>query len=592
VSEQTFPTHPETLRQYALLADGERGALVGPRGDVAWLCAPRWHDGAVFSDLLGGRGTYAVRPAAQRFVWGGSYQSGTLIWRSRWVTGADILDCREALAFPARRDRVVLLRRVEAIRGRGRALVVLDCRGSFGADRMRMRRAGGPDSSVWTGRTGALYLRWTGTPTRVQVETGDDGSLSFELAIDDGDQHDLVLEISTKQFEDDPPDAPRLWRRTEEAWAAEVPIGRESISPRDTEHSWAVIRGLTSLDGAMVAAATTSLPERSEAGRDYDYRYSWIRDQCFAGQAVAAAGGGALLQTAVAFVRDRLLADGTRLVPAYTVDGDPVPEQQHLDLQGYPGAPDVQIGNRVREQFQLDSFGEALLLFAAADRLDTLDADGWKAAEQAVQGIVERGEEEDSGIWELEPRRWAHSRLTCAAGLRAVAAQRPDRAAAWLQVADRLVDRANRDCLHPSGRWQRAPGDASVDAALLLPAIRGAVPADDPRSIATWRAVIEDLTADGYVYRFRHQPGPLYSAEGAFLLCGFHLAIATHQQGDSYGAVRWFERNRSAVGPPGLFTEEFDVVQRQLRGNLPQAFVHALLIESSHVLATDPRRTA
>jgi hypothetical protein len=592
VSEQTFPTHPETLRQYALLADGERGALVGPRGDVAWLCAPRWHDGAVFSDLLGGRGTYAVRPAAQRFVWGGSYQSGTLIWRSRWVTGADILECREALAFPARRDRVVLLRRVEAIRGRGRALVVLDCRGSFGADRMRMRRAGGPDSSVWTGRTGALYLRWTGTPTRVQVETGDDGSLSFELAIDDGDQHDLVLEISTKQFEDDPPDAPRLWRRTEEAWAAEVPIGRESISPRDTEHSWAVIRGLTSLDGAMVAAATTSLPERSEAGRDYDYRYSWIRDQCFAGQAVAAAGGGALLQTAVAFVRDRLLADGTRLVPAYTVDGDPVPEQQHLDLQGYPGAPDVQIGNRVREQFQLDSFGEALLLFAAADRLDTLDADGWKAAEQAVQGIVERGEEEDSGIWELEPRRWAHSRLTCAAGLRAVAAQRPDRAAAWLQVADRLVDRANRDCLHPSGRWQRAPGDASVDAALLLPAIRGAVPADDPRSIATWRAVIEDLTADGYVYRFRHQPGPLYSAEGAFLLCGFHLAIATHQRGDSYGAVRWFERNRSAVGPPGLFTEEFDVVQRQLRGNLPQAFVHALLIESSHVLATDPRRTA
>jgi GH15 family glucan-1,4-alpha-glucosidase len=353
-----------------------------------------------------------------------------------------------------------------------------------------------------------------------------------------------------------------------------------------------VIRGLTSLDGAMVAAATTSLPERSEAGRDYDYRYSWIRDQCFAGQAVAAAGGGALLQTAVAFVRDRLLADGTRLVPAYTVDGDPVPEQQHLDLQGYPGAPDVQIGNRVREQFQLDSFGEALLLFAAADRLDTLDADGWKAAELAVQGIVERGEEEDSGIWELEPRRWAHSRLTCAAGLRAVAAQRPDRAAAWLQVADRLVDRANRDCLHPSGRWQRAPGDASVDAALLLPAIRGAVPADDPRSIATWRAVIEDLTADGYVYRFRHQPGPLYSAEGAFLLCGFHLAIATHQQGDSYGAVRWFERNRSAVGPPGLFTEEFDVVQRQLRGNLPQAFVHALLIESSHTLATDhPRRT-
>ena len=108
--------------------------------------------------------------------------------------------------------------------------------------------------------------------------------------------------------------------------------------------------------------------------------------------------------------------------------------------------------------------------------------------------------------------------------------------------------------------------------------------------MATWHAVIDELTEDGYVYRFRQQPGPLHEAEGAFLLCGFHLALATHQQGDGYRAVRWFERNRSALGPPGLFTEEFDVVERQLRGNLPQAFVHALLIETAHTLTTDPIR--
>jgi alpha,alpha-trehalase len=580
--------HPETLRQYALLADGERGALIGPRGDVAWLCAPRWHDGAVFSDLLGGPGSYVVRPAAERFVWGGSYDSGTLIWRSRWVAGPDVLESREALAYPPRRDRVVLLRRIMATRGPGRAKVLLDCRGSFGSDRMRMKRAGG---SVWTGRTGPLYLRWTGVPEDVRVEMTREGALTCEIPVGQGGRHDLVLEISTESFDDDPPDAPQLWRLTEESWASAIPKGRDSISPRDVEHSWAVLRGLTSHDGAMVAAATTSLPERSEAGRDYDYRFAWIRDQCYTGQAIAAAGGGELLQSAVTFVRDRLLSDGSRLVPAYTLDGDPVPDQQQLDLPGYPGAPDVQIGNQVRRQFQLDAFGEALLLFAAADRLDALDADGWKAAELAVEGIVERGDQPDAGIWELEPRRWAHSRLTCAAGLRAVARQRPDLAARWVPLADRLVADANRDCLHPTGRWQRAPDDETVDAALLLPAIRGAVPADDPRSIATWRAVIDELTDDGYVYRFRHQPGPLHEAEGAFLLCGFHLALATHQQGDAYGAVRWFERNRSALGPPGLFTEEFDVVQRQLRGNLPQAFVHALLIETSHTLASDiPRR--
>jgi hypothetical protein len=589
MSDLALSASPATLRQYALLADGERGALLGPRGDIVWLCAPRWHDDAVFSDLLGGRGSYTVQPVAEGYVWGGSYQSGTLIWRSRWVAGADVLECREALAFPPRRDRAVLLRRIEAMRGQGRAQVELDCRASFGADRMRMKRVDGSDGTVWTGRTGALYLRWTGVPPDTDVQTTSDGALAFEVEVDEQGRHDLVLEISTESFDDDPPDAPRLWRVTESAWESAVPTGRESMAPRDVEHSWAVIRGLTSLDGAMVAAATTSLPERSEAGRDYDYRYAWIRDQCYAGHAIAAAGGGELLETSVTFVRDRLLSDGARLVPAYTVDGDPVPEQQQLDLPGYPGAPDVQVGNQVRHQFQLDAFGESLLLFAAADRLGALDADGWKAAEIAVEGIVERGGEPDAGIWELEPRRWTHSRLTCAAGLRAVAAQRPDRAATWIPVADRLVDEANRDCLHPTGRWQRAPDDESVDAALLLPAIRGGVPADDPRSVATWRAVIDDLSDDGYVYRFRHQPGPLNEAEGAFLLCGFHLALATHQQDDAYGAVRWFERNRSALGPPGLFTEEFDVVQRQLRGNLPQAFVHALLIETAHTLTDSPR---
>jgi alpha,alpha-trehalase len=582
VTAQPLDVHPGSLRQYAFVADGERGALLGPRGDVAFLCAPCWHDDAVFSDLIGGRGTYVIRPADERFVWGGSYEEGSLIWRNRWVIGADVVESREALAYPADRDRVVLLRRVEAVRGEAEVRVLLDCRAGFGDEPMRLRRT---DGHVWEGRTGALHVRWTGAPGGAERRRG--GAVDGRLRVEPGDHHDLVLEIAADRFEDDPPDADRLWRLTEDTWSRAVPDGRSSIAPRDVRHSWAVLRGLTSSRGGMVAAGTTSLPERSEAGRDYDYRYAWIRDQCFTGHAVAAAGGGDLLDGAVAFVRDRLLQDGERLAPAYTVDGEAIPAQRGLELPGYPGAPDVYVGNQARDQFQLDAFGEALLLFAAADRLDVLDGDGWRAAEAAVAAIVARGDEPDAGIWELENRRWTHSRLTCAAGLRAVARQRPTRAAEWVSLADRLVSDANADCLHPTGRWQRAPDDEGVDAALLLPAVRGAVPADDPRSVATWRAVIDELTDDGYVYRFRHQPGPLHDAEGAFLLCGFHLALATHQQGDAVGAVRWFERNRGALGPPGLFTEEFDVVQRQLRGNLPQAFVHALLIETAHTLTTD-----
>jgi GH15 family glucan-1,4-alpha-glucosidase len=133
--------------------------------------------------------------------------------------------------------------------------------------------------------------------------------------------------------------------------------------------------------------------------------------------------------------------------------------------------------------------------------------------------------------------------------------------------------------VHPSGRWQRAPGDPRADASLLLPVIRGAVPADDPRAQATALAVAAELADDGFVYRFRHDDRPLHRAEGAFLLCGFGMALAAQAAGDEVAAVRWFERNRAACGPAGIYTEEYDVHQHQLRGNLPQAFVHAALLE-------------
>jgi GH15 family glucan-1,4-alpha-glucosidase len=152
-------------------------------------------------------------------------------------------------------------------------------------------------------------------------------------------------------------------------------------------------------------------------------------------------------------------------------------------------------------------------------------------------------------------------------------------------LADTLVAQTAATSLHPSGRWQRAPGDPRHDAALLLAALRGALPPDDPRSQETLRSFVEELTQDGFAYRFRPDGRPLGEAEGAFLLCGFIVALACLQAGDTVDAVRWFDRNRTACGPPGLLSEEFDVRQRQLRGNLPQAFVHGLLLETAATLA-------
>ena len=583
----TTPTDPcgthlvHTLRNYAMVADGERGALIGPSGDIAWMCAPRWQDDAIFSSLIGGSGRYAVTPTGARFVHGGQYEDGTLIWRSRWVSTDGILECRQALAIPAEEDRAVLLRRIRLVSGSVPVRITLDGRPGFGKHTMRWSRV---DDETWTATGGDLALRIRGLDS-ARVEHG---ALLRDLDPEPGTYYDLVLEISGGELPRNPLDASALWRMTEQEWANRVPQMRGSVAPDDSRQSWAVLRGMTSSTGAMVAAATMALPERAEAKRNYDYRYAWIRDQCFAGQAASAAGMTGLLDSAVRFTTERLLADGDQLKPAYTILGGPVPDERHLDLKGYPGGSD-RLGNWVNQQFQLDAFGECLLLLAEAARHDRLDVENWHAVEQAVRAVEKRWQDTGARIWELNDEKWTHSRLICVAGLRAVARHAPAAdAARWEVLADTILAATARECVHPSGRWQRSPDDERVDAALLLPPLRGALPPDDARTIATLAAVREELESEGYVYRFRHDKRPLAEAEGAFLLSGFNMALAQHQQGNELEAFRLFERNRAACGSPGLFTEEYDIEQRQLRGNLPQAFVHAAMVETAHRLANAP----
>jgi GH15 family glucan-1,4-alpha-glucosidase len=528
----------------------------------------------VFSSLIGGAGIYAVTPVGTRFVWGGCYEHGSLIWRSRWMTTEGVVECREALAFPSEVHRAVILRRVMAVDGPARVRVVLDARADFGRRPMTDHER---DRGVWTAQTGPLRLRWSGA---ARARRNRDGAFVHHVELQPGEHHDLVLEISDRKLNPEPIDAQIAWDATEAGWASAVPDLPDSIARRDSRHAYAVLRGLTASGGGMVAAATMCLPERADAGRNYDYRYAWIRDQCYAGQAAAVSEPDPLLDDAVTFIAERLLADGPDLKPAYRVDGGLVPKERRLShLSSYPGGG-TKLGNSASRQFQLDAFGEALLLFASAARHDRLDSERWRAVEAAVDAIERRWQDPDAGIWELEERHWTHSRLICVAGLRAIApAASTGEAARWISLADEIAADAGANGVHPSGRWQRAVDDDRVDAALLLAAIRGAVPAGDPRSKATLAAVADELGREGYVYRFRHDPRPLEDAEGAFVLCGFLMALATHQAGRPTEARAWFERGRSACGPPGLFTEEFDVRQRQLRGNLPQAFCHALFLE-------------
>jgi GH15 family glucan-1,4-alpha-glucosidase len=570
----TADCQPRVLREYSFIADGERGAIVGPDGAIVWLCLPAWDSPAVFSALLGGPGVYAVTPADRRHVWGGHYEPGSLIWRSRWITRS-VTECREALAMPADPHRCVLLRRVEALQGPAKLEVVLDVRGAFGRQPMAELAR---DHGTWTGRSGNISFRWSGAG---RARTDEHGRLTMTLNLAAGQHHDFVLELSDRPLTGAPPDPDQTWLATEEAWSGAVPNCDDLIAVRDARAAYAVLAGLTSSTGAMVAAATTSLPERMDGVRNYDYRYAWIRDQCYAGLAVVAHGPHPLVANAVRFITDRLQADGPDLKPAYTTRGSAIPAERKIRLPGYPGST-ARTGNRVNQQFQLDSLGEVLQLLAGAAGQDMLGAEDWRAAEIAASAIEQRWCEADAGVWELDNRRWAHSRLTCVTGLRAIAAAADvtpgshgiRQAAEWSSLADKILADLP-DCVHPTGRWQRAPQDERLDAALLLPGIHGVPGPGDPRTEATYQAVINELADDGFVYRFRQDSRPLHKAEGAFLLCGFWMAQAASARGDEVTAAHWFERSRSACGPAGLYAEEFDVHQRQMRGNLPQAFVHA-----------------
>ena len=601
---------PQVLRNYALIADGERGCLIGPNGEITWMCVPRWHSEAVFSSLIGGQGIYAVTPDVT-CVWGGSYEPGTLIWRNRWVTTEGTVECHDTLVFPASSHEAIVLRRLSAREVAAPVWIMLEPRNGFGGSGLRSVHRDGHHR--WTGRVGDLYLRWSGDVGHAQVRRARRGHrLSLNLSVKPGEPRDFMLELSDRPFADAPADPGQLWQATRAEWKQAVPDLANVLAARDARHAYAIMRGLTSCDDGMVAAVTTSLPERAEAGRNYDYRYAWIRDQCFAGQAAAAAGAPELLDTAVRFVAARLHCDGPALAPAYTTDGGHVPDQRRLGLPGYPGGFDL-VGNWVNKQFQLDVFGEALLLLATAARRDRLDSDGWRAAEIAADAIASRWHEPDAGIWEVDNQAWTHSRLICVAGLRAAAGALSGTAAgalsgtatgtpaagarsrgladSWSQLADTIQYDTAAHATHPTGRWQRSPTDPRLDGSLLIPPVRGALPASDPHTVLTLRAYAAELTEDGYAYRFRPDDRPLGEAEGAFLLCGFLLALSHHQQGNHVEAVRWFERNRAACGPAGLYSEEYDVTERQLRGNLPQAFVHALMLECAARLTVPPGST-
>ena len=306
-----------------------------------------------------------------------------------------VIECREALALPADEHRCVLLRRVEALDGPARVVVTLDLRAGFGRQPMQdLKRERG----TWTGRSGSLRFRWSGAG---RARPDDQGQLTMTLNLAAGDHHDLVLEISDRALPAAAPQACEAWAATEESWSAMVPNCDSLIAVRDAQQAYAVLSGLSSRAGGMVAAATTSLPERMEGIRNYDYRYAWIRDQCYAGSCRCRARPASAPRSMPCGSSATGCSPTGRTCcpPTPPAAGASRPSGTSSCLAIRAGAQDREPGQR---QFQLDGLGEALQLLAAAARLDCVGPEDWRAAEIAADAIEKRWAEPDAGIWELE----------------------------------------------------------------------------------------------------------------------------------------------------------------------------------------------
>lgn len=567
------------LREQALIADGERGAVIGPRGEIEWLCVPRFDSEPVFSTLLGGLGHYTIAPTDPWNIWEGAYEPGSLIWHGTWVDSDAEIDCINALAYPAKHDTVVILRKVRAVSNTARLSVSL--RLASGFDQQALTDLQMKDG-VWQGNLNDLKMRWQGAP---EAKVGHEGELVFDLELPEGQERLFVLEIGRGNLPTVAADGENLLEETRIAWQRVVSSLPRPGNSDDIRQSYAVLAGLTSHTHGMVAAATMSLPEHEKGYRNYDYRYVWIRDQCYTGQALAALGDNPLFESALTFVTQRVLEDGSQLKPAYCVDGGSVPSQRHVGLAGYPGGSDV-AGNLVHQQFQLDTFGELLNLYSCAARLDRMTDRLWRAVEVCVRAIENCWQVPDNGVWELEAETWVHSRLACIAGLKNISqyAQMPLRLRCE-ELAERILRDIASYGVNQEGAWRQRPGVEETDAAILLPLARGVLPSFDSRTIATINAVQRDLARDGHLYRFRHPGSELGDAEGAFTVCGFMMVLTLIQNRDIPSAVYYYVHAKKSAANSGLFTEEVEVNTHQLRGNLPQAFVHAFFIEATLKLA-------
>ena len=598
------------IGEYALLSDCRSAALVSRDGSVDWLCFPRFDGPSVFCRLLDpAGGHFAIRPAGE-FQVSRRYVDQTLVLETTFTTADGTAVLTDALAV-GRNERGhhlgaqspgTLLRSLACTRGEIQAEVSYAPRPEYGLIQPVLVPV--PGGLAARGGANRLFLS-------TSVSFGvDDATATARVRLAAGQAAVFALGHGDMAG---PPLAP--WTEGEitsrlddtlEGWRSWSAIHQNYEGPwRElVHHSGRVLQAMTfAPTGAIVAAPTTSLPETVGGERNWDYRYTWVRDASLTMEALWVAACPDEANKFFAFLANAAASGqrGADLQIMFGIGGErDLSERELPRLAGWRGSRPVRVGNGAWSQRQLDVYGE--LLGAAqrlVDQLGELDPVTRRFLAAAADTAAARWREKDQGIWEIrgEPRDFLYSKLMCwvavdCAITLASHLGAEDRVADWGTARDEIrAAILDRGWNERAGAFTQAFGSEDLDASSLMLTITGFLAADDPRMKATIDAIARRLTDErGLVYRYLAHDG-LAGEEGTFLLCTFWLAQAQALTGDVEAATVTFERAVAAINDVGLLAEEVDPRNGEMIGNFPQAFSHIGLINAAWAITQAQQRT-
>ena len=607
MSLQTSPFPP--IADYAFLSDCHSVALVSRAGSIDWCCMPRIDAPSCFGRLLDWEqgGFWRVAPVdLDRCRVSRRYRDDSLVLETRFAGEGGEVRLLDGFTMRrgGRRDPYgQLVRVVEGIAGALELAIECAPRFAYGRNRPWLRRhserlhaaIGGDGGLVIDSDVDLELVPHDRLTARVRVRAGE----RLRLALTFQPPHRLYPReprgIAAAEIDRRLAETLGWWQRWTAKVEAELPA--RAVEPRRLIRSATVLKGLVyAPTGAIAAAATTSLPEAIGGERNWDYRFSWVRDASYAQRTLAQLGCAREAEGFRHFMERTTAGGANEIAVMYGVGGEYLYAETELSwLEGYRGSRPVRIGNAAHDQLQLDVFGELLeVAWRALERGRAPDDAYWAFLCSVVELARRAWRREDSGIWELREHRghFVHSKAMCWAALdRAIRiAERTGRAAPvadWARDRDEIrrdVEAKGYDARR--GVFVQAYGRDTLDAALLqLPRV-GFVDHRDPRMIRTADAIRDRLGHGGLLRRY-DAPDGFASAEGAFLACSFWLAKVYARQGRRAEAEAVFARAADTANDLGLFAEEFDPGAGRLLGNFPQAFTHYAHIAAALALAEE-----